>query len=107
MAGLQEYNIGFNPETGQASWGSAQTNPFGNAIRAGFNNYGGANFEWFVFEPYAWPLNFFGRQRVGIQPTEYLHGSYFGYRGIMPMALQNVSPEPRPYELGYPYNLSA
>lgn len=102
-----EYNIGFNPESGQANWGNPQTNPFGNAIRAGFNNIGGANYEWFQFMPYAWPLDFFGRQRVGIAPTEYLHGEYWGYRGILPYALQSASPEPYPYQLGYPFNRSA
>jgi hypothetical protein len=108
MQSLMEYPIDLGGNSyAAASWGTRQTDPFGNAIRGGFNNYIGVNYEWFPFEPYAWPLNFFGRQGASIQPTEYLHGEYFGYRGILPYALQNVSPQPYPYELGYPFNLSA
>lgn len=102
-----EYNIGYNPETNQARWGNPQTSDFGNAIRGGFNPLGGANYEWFVFEPYYWPTNYYGQQMVGIQPSEYLHGEYFGYRGIMPLDLQNVSPEPKPFKLPYPFSRSA
>ena len=99
MAGLQEYNIGYNPETNQARWGNPQTSAFGNAIRGGFNPLGGANYEWFPFEPYYWPTNFFGQQMVQVLPTEYLYGQYWGYRGILPLGLQSVSPEPYPYQL--------
>lgn len=99
-----EYNIGYSPETNQARWGNPQTSPFGNAIRGGFNPLGGANYEWFQFQPYAWPTNFFGAQLVGVPPSEYLHGEYFGYRGIMPLDLQATSPEPKPFQLPYPLN---
>jgi hypothetical protein len=103
-----EYSIDLGGNNFAAyNWGNAQTAPFGNAIRGGFNNLDGVNFDWFQFEPYAWPTNFYGRQRATIPVTEYLHGSFFGYRGILPMDLQSVSPEPFPYQLGYPYNLSA
>lgn len=102
-----EYNIGFNPETTAARWGNPQTSAFGNAIRGGFNPLGGANYEWFQFDPYAWPTNFFGQQMVGVTPAEYLHGEYFGYRGVMPMNLFNVSPEPKPFKLPYPFSRSA
>ena len=100
----QEYNIGYNPETAQARWNNPQTSPFGNAIRKGFNPLGGANYEWFPFEPYAWPMNFMGQQIYGVKPSEYLYGSYLGYRGILPLGLQSVSPEPYPYNQSYPYN---
>lgn len=101
-----EYNIGFNPETIQDEWGNPHTSPFGNAIRAGFSPLGGANYEWFQFEPYYWPTNFFGVQLAGVPPPEYLYGEYWGYRGILPLGLQSVSPEPYPYQLPYPYNQS-
>lgn len=102
----QEYNIGFNPETNQARWGNPQTSPFGNAIRGGFDNLGGANYEWFQFEPYYWPTNYFGEQLAGVPPPQYLYAYTFGYRGIIPTDLQSVSPEPYPYQQGYPYNVS-
>lgn len=104
---LQEYNIGYNPETIQSSWGIPQTSPFGNAIRSGFNPYYGANFEWFQFQPYYWPTDFMGVQVAGAMPPEFLYGSYFGYRGILPIGLQGVSPEPYPYQMPYPLNESA
>lgn len=102
-----EYNIGYNPTINQAKWGSPQTSPFGNSIRGGFNNLGGANYEWFVFEPYLGYTNNFGTQMVSISQAEYLYGSYYGYRGILPLGLQSVSPEPYPYQMPYPYNQSA
>jgi hypothetical protein len=104
---LQEYNIGFNVETTAARWGNPQTSNFGNAIRGGFSPYGGVNFEWFPYDPYYTPGDFFGYQQVAVPPPEYLYGNYFGYRGILPLELQNVSPEPYPYNLPYPYNVSA
>jgi hypothetical protein len=104
---LQEYNIGYNPDTVQARWNNPQTSAFGNSIRRGFNPLGGANYEWFVFEPYYWPTNFFGEQLAGIMSPEYLYGEYFGYRGILPVSLQSVSPEPYPYQMQYPFNYSA
>lgn len=102
-----EYNIGFSPEMNQSSWGDPQTSQFGNAIRGGFSPLSGANYEWFPYDPYYWPTNYMGQQMVGIPPTEYLYGEYWGYRGIIPMGLQGVSPEPYPYELPYPFNESA
>lgn len=102
-----EYNIGYNPQTNQARWGNPQTSGFGNAIRQGFNPLGGANYEWFPFEPYLWPTNFFGQQLVAVPPAEYLYGNYFGYRGIIPLGLQSVSPEPYPYQMPYPLGESA
>lgn len=102
-----EYNIGYNPDTIQSRWGNPQTSRFGDAIRGGFSPLSGANYEWFQFEPYAWPTNYFGNQMVAIPPTQYLYGEYYGYRGILPLSLQSVSPEPYPYELLYPYNQSA
>lgn len=105
--GLQEYNIGFNPETNQARWGNPQTSQFGNAIRGGFNPLGGANYDWFVFEPYYWPTNFYGQQLAQVPPAEFLYGNYFGYRGILPIGLQSVSPEPYPYQQPYPFSESA
>lgn len=107
LGNYAEYNIGFNPETNQARWGNPQTSQFGNAIRAGFNPYGGVNYEWFPFEPYYGENNFFGYQVAGVKPAEYLWGSYLGYRGILPLKLQNVSPEPYPYQLPYPSGESA
>jgi hypothetical protein len=89
-----------------ANWGNRQTNPFGTAIRQGFAPYIGVNYEWFVYQPYAWPLDFYGRQKAGGLPPEFLYGEYWGYRGILPMHLQNVSPAPYPYELNYPFNQS-
>lgn len=103
----QEYNIGYNPETAQARWGNPQTSPFGDAVRGGFEPYSGVNYEWFPFEPYYWPTDFMGLQVAGVLPPEYLYGEYWGYRGIMPLDLQSVSPEPFPYQLQYPYNMSA
>lgn len=99
-----EYNIGYGVETTAARWNNPQTSAFGNAIRGGFNPLGGANYEWFAFEPYLWPTNYYGEQMVGIPPSEYLHGEYFGYRGVLPLDLQAVSPEPKPYQLPYPLN---
>jgi hypothetical protein len=99
-----EYNIGFNPETTAARWGNPQTSAFGNAIRGGFNPLGGANYEWFPFQPYAWPTNYYGQQAAGVPPSEYLHGEYRGYTGIIPLDLQSVSPELLPFELPYPLN---
>jgi hypothetical protein len=111
MAGLSgdygEYNIGYNPTTVQDEWGNPHMSNFGNAIRSGFNPLGGANYEWFPFQPYAWPTNFFGVQLVGVPPAEFLYGDYFGYRGILPLDLQAVSPEPYPYQMPYPRGLSA
>lgn len=103
----QEYNTGFNVETVADEWGNPQMSPFGNAIRGGFNPFGGANYDWFVFEPYYWPTDFYGYQLVDVPPAEYLFGEYRGYDGILPIGLQSVSPEPYPYELPYPYNRSA
>jgi len=102
-----EYNIGYNPQTVEGEWGNPHTSPFGNAIRAGFNPLGGANYEWFVFEPYYWPTNYYGYQLVSVPPAEFLYGDYFGYRGILPNSLQSVSPEPYPYQQPYPQGLSA
>jgi hypothetical protein len=102
-----EYDIGYNPTINQSRWGNPQTSRFGNAIRGGFNPLGGANYEWFQFEPYYWPTNYYGYQKVEIKPAEFLYGNYFGYRGILPLELQSVSPEAYPYELNYPYNQSA
>lgn len=102
-----EYNIGYNPDTVQARWGNPQMSNFGDAIRSGFNPLGGANYEWFPFEPYLWPTNYLGEQMVGVLPTEYLYGTYFGYRGILPLDLQSVSPEPYPYQEQYPFGYSA
>lgn len=104
---IQEYNIGFNPETTQDMWGNPQTSGFGNAIRAGFSPLGGANYEWFPFEPYYWPTNFFGHQVAGVTPPEYLWAELYGYRGILPMELQGVSPEPYPYNAPYYQGYSA
>lgn len=103
----QEYNIGYNPDTVQARWGNPQTSPFGDAVRGGFQPYIGVNYEWFPFEPYYWPTDFMGAQVAGVQPPEYLYGEYWGYRGILPLDLQSVSPEPFPYQLPYPYGMSA
>jgi len=102
-----EYNTGFNVETAGARWGNPQMSPFGNAIRAGFNPLGGANYEWFPFQPYLWPTNFYGYQNVSVPPAEFLYGDYFGYRGILPIDLQSVSPDPYPYQQPYPRGLSA
>lgn len=102
-----EYNIGYNVETTAEMWGNPQTSPYGNAIRAGFNPLGGANYEWFAFEPYYWPTNYYGVQLAGVPPSEFLYGEYYGYRGILPLDLQNVSPEPYPYQMPYPLNYSA
>lgn len=102
-----EYNIGYNVETTADMWGNPQTSAFGNAIRGGFNPLGGANYEWFPFEPYLWPTNFYGQQLVSVPPAEYLYGNYFGYRGILPLGLQSVSPEPYPYQMPYPLGESA
>jgi len=99
-----EYNIGFNPETVAARWNNPQTAPFGNAIRAGFNPLGGANYEWFPYDPYMWPTDFYGVQNVSVPPPEYLWSDFRGYQGILPYSLQSVSPEPYPYELSNPYN---
>jgi len=103
----QEYNIGFNPETNQARWGNPQTSPFGDLVRGGFKPWSGVNYEWFPYQPYAWPTNFFGQQLVGVPPPEYLYGNFFGYRGILPVTLQSISPEPYPYEADYPFGYSA
>jgi hypothetical protein len=102
-----EYNTGYNVETAGARWGNPQMSRFGNAIRAGFNPLGGANYEWFPFQPYLWPTNFFGQQLASVPPAEFLYGDYFGYRGILPLDLQSVSPEPYPYQQPYPRGLSA
>lgn len=108
MRGLpQEYNIGFNPETIQSSWGDPQTSPFGDSVRGGFRPYSGVNYEWFEFQPYYWPTNFYGQQFAGVDPPEYLYGEYWGYRGVLPLGLQPVSDAPYPYELPYPFNESA
>lgn len=107
LGDYSEYNIGYNPQTVQSRWGNPQMSPFGDAIRGGFNNLGGANYEWFQFEPYAWPENYFGHQNAGVAPSEFLYADYNGYRGILPIALQNVSPEPFPYQAAYPWNVSA
>ncbi|HEY7161642.1 MAG TPA: hypothetical protein VH815_10305 [Acidobacteriota bacterium] len=103
----QEYNIGYNVETTAARWNNPQTSPFGNAIRGGFSPYGGVQYDWFQYDPYYWPLNYYGYQNVSVPPSEFLFGDYNGYRGILPYSLQSVSPEPYPYELPYPYNMSA
>lgn len=100
-----EYNIGYRPEIDQDRWGNPQTSAFGNTIRAGFNPLAGA--DYFAYQPYMWPTNFYGQQLVGIPPAEFLYGDYNGYRGILPMDLQAVSPEPYPYQLPYPFNRSA
>ena len=100
-------DIGYNPTANHARFGNPQFSDFGNAIRGGFNPLGGANYEWFPYDPYFAYQNNFGVQQVSISQAEYLYGSYFGYRGIMPLGLQSVAPEPYPYELPYPYNQSA
>ena len=102
----QEYDIGYKPGQNEVRYGSPQTSLFGNAIRGGFNPLGGANYEWFVTEPYRWPTNFYSKQVAGIRQQEFLYGQYFGYRGILPIGLQSVSPEPYPYQKNYPYNMS-
>ncbi len=102
-----EYNTGYNVEAAGERWGNPQMSRFGNAIRAGFNPLGGANYEWFPFEPYLWPTNYMGYQNVSVPPAEFLYGDYFGYRGILPLDLQSVSPEPYPYQQPYPRGLSA
>lgn len=101
-----EYNIGFNPETNQNNWGNPQLSAFGNTIRGGFAPYNGVNYEWFVWSPYQWPKNFYGRQVAGAPVPEFLYGEYWGYRGILPYGLMSPSPEPYPWQLGYPYNQS-
>lgn len=101
-----EYNIGYNPNTLQERWGNPQTAPFGDAIRAGFNPLAGS--DYFAYQPYLWAItDFQGTQPVGVQPAEFLYGDFNGYRGILPVGLQAVSPEPYPYQLPYPFNRSA
>ena len=107
LGNYQEYNIGYNPDTVQSRWGNPQTSPFGNAIRGGFAPLNGANYDWFVYDPYYWPTDYMGVQVAGVMPSEYLFGDYRGYQGIMPWALQNISQEPYPYQQDYPYNASA
>jgi hypothetical protein len=107
LGNYAEYNIGFNPDTVQSRWGNPQTSQFGNAIRGGFSPLSGANYEWFPYDPYYWPTNYYGIQNAGVQPSEFLYADYNGYRGILPLSLQNVSPEPYPYQQLYPWNVSA
>ncbi len=103
-----EYNIGFNPQYSQERWGNPQTSPFGNAIRIGFNPYSGINSEWFPSYPYySNDLNYFGFQLTDVPPSELLYANTFGYRGILPLAMQRLSPQPYPYQQDYPYNQSA
>lgn len=102
-----EYNIGFNPDTVQNKWGNPQMSAFGNAIRGGFSPLSGANYEWFPYDPYYWPTDYYGYQNVSVKPAEFLYADYNGYRGILPIGLQNVSPEPYPYNSAYPWNVSA
>lgn len=99
-------DIGYSPEMNQARWGNPMVSAFGGAIRGGFNPYGGS--DYLPYQPYLWPVtDFVGVQPVGIQPSEFLYGDYFGYRGILPIDMQAISPEPYPYQLDYPYNRSA
>jgi hypothetical protein len=107
LGDYSEYNIGYDPTTAQSRWGNPQTAPFGNAIRAGFSPLSGANYEWFPYDPYYWPLNYYGKQNAGVLASEFLYADYNGYRGILPASLQGVSPEPFPYQLPYPWNVSA
>jgi hypothetical protein len=102
----QEYEIGYRPDINQSRWGNPQTSAFGNTVRAGFNPYAGT--DYFAYQPYMWAdTNFGGVQPVGIHSADFLYGDYHGYRGILPVGLQGISPEPYPYQLDYPYNRSA
>lgn len=103
----QEYNIGYNVELTAYNYGNPQTSSFGNAIRRGWNPYSGVDYGRFPYEPYMDYQDFFGYQLATVPPSEYLFADTFGYRGILPIGLQRVSPEPYPYETGYPYNESA
>lgn len=102
----QEYNIGFNPEFTAANWGNRQTSAWGNAVRTGYEPYAGVNFDWFAFDPdYPW-TNYMSRQiSFGLDP-EYLWAENWGYRGILPIALQPTPQEDYPFDEPYPFNQS-
>lgn len=100
-----EYNIGYSPQYSQERWGNPQTSDFGNAIRCCWNPYAGINTEWFPAYPYLnVDNNYFGYQLANVPPSELLYANTFGYRGILPLGLQRISPQPYPYEQAYPYN---